>query len=172
MAQAKQSKIFTAPFRTKKGNIIQVPLPGFPKDEPLRATITDIQHRPPWAQEYVAAAYREWRADDNHRRTDVTIDIGETGADYFASTDIPVAEQVESTLFTVELLAPLTRRQREFIELHFIDGHTHAQIAELKNATGEELTSEAVRKTIARALAQLRKKNPDLAQSGFTTSHA
>lgn len=151
---------------------MQVPLPGFPVDETLRAAITNLEHRPAWASAYVEEAYQEWRQDDNRRRTDASLEIGNEGADHFASSRVAPDEQVTSEMVVAELLDTLPDHQREFIELIIIDGHSYVEAAELKTAAGEKTSPDAVRKTVKRALTQLRKKNPHLDPSGFGSSHA
>lgn len=156
---------FSVPYLTPRGNTIDLPLPDLPDSEELRAQLRDPASRPKWALAYLDDVYAEYREQDNRRRSDISADQpghgdddhGGKGADYFASDDPDFTEQVEANLTVVELLSPLAATQREYIELHVLQGDRFTEIAADKTAAGQPTSADAVRKAVSRGLAQLRK---------------
>lgn len=158
-------------YTTPSGKQIRLCVPELPNDPEARRFYLDEDKRPDWVQAHLDSIYREYRQADNRRRTDVSIDHGDAGADFFAAPGIPMEEQVLSNLVVLDLLSDLTPQQAAFIELHAIDRDQYTQIAEDMTGKGQRISADAVRKTFSRGMAQLKKKilaDP----SGYDLPHA
>lgn len=157
---AYNNQIFTVRYRTPRGRWIDLPVPQFPDDAGFRAQISDPQQRPKWAKAFLDETYREYRQDDNRRRSDVSVDaIGERGADYFQACQPGVEERVVDRQTTIELLSCLSERSRHFVELRVVRGDRFSEIAQDMTAAGQPTSPDAVRKVVKRALEQLRKQH-------------
>ena len=166
-----------------RGGKCKLRIEGLPLDDPVRKQLQDPDYWPEWKTIYLAGLYQEQIAQKNeakHHQYEVTdkvmesymykdasgqahhIQNGEGHAKYSLSSTAQDFElDLENREVLEMLLSELNPEQRERT-IHFhLHGYSYTDIAEMQG-----VSPTAVRNSINRGFAAIRKKYPDHVQKG------
>lgn len=164
-----------------RGGKCRLTIEGLPIDETIWEQLQDPNYWPEWKTVYLAGLYQEQVAQKNeakHHRYDATDDVmesymykdasgqvrhiqnGEGHAKYsFSSTAQEFEQDLENREVLEMLLSELNPEQRERTILFHLHGYSYTDIAEMQG-----VSATAVRNSINRGFAAIRKKYPEHVQ--------